>query len=60
MIKVNGSDIIGVYYLGTPILAVYINGEKIWPGDNPDVYSCFAAGYWIDDYPWTDDDSWTD
>lgn len=60
MIRFNGSDIMGAYYMGVPILAVYINGEKIWPGDDPDVYSCYARGYWVDVDPWTEDTPWTD
>lgn len=60
MIRINGSDIIGVFYMGSPILAVYTNGERIWPEDNPDTYSCYARGYWEDNDPWTEDTPWTD
>lgn len=42
---------------GQDILAVYINKELIWPEEIP---SCFSNGYWMDEYPWVDDRTWTD
>lgn len=61
-IKINNNSVQGVYIQQTPVLAVYINGQLVWPEQSPitDVMSCFAAGYWIDEHPWTDDAPWTD
>lgn len=60
-IYVNNRGVGNIYYKGRPIISVWIKGEKIWPNDIIDtIYSCFNNGYWIDEYPWTDNTSWTD
>lgn len=60
MIKINGNDIVGIYYTQIPIVAVYMNGQLMWSGRADVIYSCYARGYWVDDDPWTDDTPWTD
>ncbi len=51
-----------IYFGKNQIGEIYFQGEKIWPigtwGDM--ILSCFFNGYWIDEYPWTDETSWTD
>lgn len=69
-IKINNKDLLAAYINGKPVLYIEINGERVWPTkvipidpDDPvidDILSCFALGYWIDEYPWTDDTPWTD
>lgn len=65
-IRINGGSIPAIYYENIPVIAVYINGQLVWPenqdpGIDPSVIlSCYYNGYWIDEYPWTDDTPWTD
>ena len=63
-IYINGRKVGQIYYEGLPIVAVYARGQLVWPEDIPpvieDIFSCFAMGYWIDNYPWTEDTPWTD
>lgn len=38
---------------------VWVNGYMVWPEKlDDDIISCFARGYWIDEYPWTDSLGW--
>jgi hypothetical protein len=63
-IYINGRRVDQIYYGSLPIAAVYTQGQRIWPENiSPiikDILSCFAAGYWIDNYPWTNDLPWED
>lgn len=62
MIRRNNSKIIAMYINGQRVLSVYTQGQLVWPEneiiDNDDILSCFYNGYWIDEYPWTDDTPW--
>ena len=51
-----------IYIEDKSIAEVYYNGRLLWPlsGGNGDLLSCYANGYWIDEYPWTDDTPWID
>jgi len=57
MIKVSNKDLLAVMFGDKQVFAIYANGYKLWPSI---ILSCFANGYWIDEYPWTDDLPWTD
>jgi len=59
MIQINNHDIQGVYSNSKTILAVYSGVHLVWSKIN-ELISCFSNGYWIDEYPWLDDASWTD
>lgn len=66
-IRINNRGIESILYNNRPILAVYVNGQKVWPEEiipiDPiidEILSCYYNGYWIDEYPWTDDTPWTD
>ena len=59
MIHVNNKDISGVYSGSKEIIAVYSGLKLVWSKIN-ELISCFSNGYWIDEYPWLDDASWTD
>ena len=74
MIYHDGSKIGELSIKGIPIIEVYYKKksrkiEKIWPEIEDDspiipiidiILSCYHNGYWMDEYPWTDDTSWTD
>ena len=55
----NNKKIIAMYRNGQPILAVHTQGQIIWP-EEIILLSCFSNGYWIDEYPWSDNDTWVD
>ena len=42
--------------------AIYKNGIQIWPIAHKAamILSCYYNGYWIDEYPWTDETAWKD
>lgn len=56
-IRINNNKVLSLIQNDKNVLAVYINGELIWPEEIP---SCFSNGYWIDEYPWVDDRTWVD
>lgn len=59
MIRVGSNSVKAAYIGDIPVSAMYFNEERIWP-DMVGGISCFANGYWIDEYPWTDDLPWSD
>lgn len=63
-IYTNGKQVDSIYYVNLPIVAVFTQGQKIWPEELEPIIdkilSCYYNGYWIDEYPWTDDTPWTD
>lgn len=69
MIYYNGREIGELHFGPIEIIKVYYKRsnrpiEKIWPeeGSSPidTILSCYYNGYWIDEYPWTDDTPWKD
>lgn len=56
-IKINGGDVLTIYNGNQEVIAVYTNGQLIWPDGNK---SCFGNGYWVDEYPWSDEEIWVD
>lgn len=63
MIKINNGDVLDIRFRDIPVIAVYINGQLVWPEGEPGpvvILSCFYNGYWIDEYVWTDDTPWVD
>lgn len=53
-------DVSAMYINGHSVLAVYMHGKLIWSPkiNNETILSCYYNGYWIDEYPWTDDTPW--
>lgn len=53
-----------MYIQNIPIVKVYYGKQLQWElkKEPPitEILSCYYNGYWIDEYPWTDDTSWTD
>ena len=62
MIKLgNNNKLIAMYRNGQRILAVYTQGSLMWPEEIiNEILSCFSNGYWLDEYPWADNDTWVD
>ena len=58
----NNRLISSIYYSNRAIKSVYKGYKLIWTKDknNQQILSCFSNGYWIDEYPWDDNLSWTD
>ncbi|MBR5042997.1 MAG: MFS transporter [Bacteroidales bacterium] len=56
MIYKNGRETSGIYVAGRVITAVYAGARLVWQA----IRSCFGSGIWIDEYPWLDDDAWSD
>ena len=59
MIHINNRDISGVYKGSRGIAAIYKGHRLVW-SKITEIISCFSNGYWVDEYPWVDDQSWTD
>lgn len=57
MINRNQRLIGSIYYNGRAIKAVYAGQHLVWTKDSQ-ILSCYANGYWIDEYPWTDNTPW--
>ena len=61
MIQTYRGPVIAMYVNGQRILSAYTQGQKIWPDEIiNEILSCYYSGYWIDEYPWTDDTPWKD
>lgn len=59
MIHINNHDITGVYSGSRDIIRVYSGLHLVW-SKITEILSCYANGYWIDEYPWVDDAFWKD
>ena len=60
-IKIDGLDVVRIVEIdnsGTAheVVRIMCDGVELWSGLN----SCFAAGYWINSKPWTDNKGWKD
>jgi hypothetical protein len=64
MLRNATNNILALHINGYDVLSIYMRGKLVWApeSENPDetILSCYFNGYWIDEYPWTDDTSWTD
>ena len=64
MLRNATNNILSMHINGYNVLSIYMRGRLVWApeSENPDetILSCYFNGYWIDEYPWTDDTSWTD
>jgi len=60
MIHINNHDITGVYSGHKDIIKVYSGLYLVWSKEitTDTVLSCYYNGYWIDEYPWTDNTPW--
>lgn len=59
MIRTNNKDIIDIHVGRKAILAEYLGAKLVWEKISQ-IFSCFSNGYWVDEYPWVDDEIWTD
>ena len=60
MIHINSHNITGVYSGSKDIVNVYKGLRLVWSKVSRIIKSCYNNGYWIDEYPWTDDTPWGD
>lgn len=54
MIYKNGKQISGIYIAGKIVTAVYKGSVLVWEA----VRSCFGKGFWVNEKPWKNDNSW--
>lgn len=54
MIYLNNKEISAIHVAGRTIGAVYKGLQLVWQA----VRSCFGKGWWINDKPWDNNDSW--
>jgi hypothetical protein len=47
-------EISSVYFGKQVIAAIYKGGKLLWEA----VRSCFGKGYWMNEYPWDNEDTW--
>lgn len=62
MIHINNHEITGVYSGLVDISEVHKGLILVWSksANGNLVLSCYSNGYWIDEYPWIDDQVWND
>lgn len=63
MIHINSHDIQGVYSGLKDILKVYSGLKLVWSKaseSDSELLCCYSNGYWMDEYPWIDDNAWAD
>ena len=56
MIYKNGKEITTLSFGARAIQAVYCGARLVWEA----IASCFGAGYWDNDKPWSNDDGWNE
>lgn len=54
MIYKDGKELAARYVGRRAVSAVYYGARLVWEA----ISSCFGAGYWDNDRPWSDDDAW--
>lgn len=56
MIRIGRKEVVRIVDQGKDVVRIVENGIVLWEGNA----SCFAAGYWQDMKPWTDEKAWKD
>lgn len=59
MIYKDGKAITSIHKKDNYITAVHKGSRLVWELLT-ETQSCFANGYWMDEFPWTDDQAWVD
>ena len=59
MVYINNHDITDIRSGIIEIVRVYSGTNLVWSKIR-EFLSCYANGYWIDQYPWTDNTPWKD
>lgn len=54
MILKGNKEITGRYFGNKIISSIYYGTKLIWQA----ISSCFGAGYWDNNKPWSNDDAW--
>lgn len=50
----NNKEISSINYGSRAIAAVYQGARLVWEA----IRSCFGKGFWINEYPWSNEDGW--
>lgn len=56
MIRIGGKEVVRIVDRRKDVVKIVENGIVLFDATS----SCFAAGYWNDDKPWTDEKGWKD
>lgn len=59
MIKVNTKEVVDIYVGTKNVIRKCLGAKTIWEKIT-EIFSCFSNGFWNDNYPWVDDEIWTD
>lgn len=51
---VSNKEISAVYRGSRAIAFIYKGAKLVWEA----IRSCFGKGYWVQDYPWSNDEGW--
>jgi hypothetical protein len=54
---INNYEIVDSYIGPKNIIKIYIGSKMTWEKIT-ELMSCYANGYWMDEYPWTDNTPW--
>jgi len=64
MIRINNKNIVEIFLGSKEISAIYKQTKLVWKKKTKEEYEyilcCYSNGYWIDEYPWVDDQIWVD
>jgi len=55
MLFYKNKEIINILHENKPIQTIYHLSKIVWQA----VRSCFGAGYWNNDKPWSNEEGWT-
>lgn len=58
MIIKGGHQITDIYHGKLRIVEVYHGKSLVYKLNKEESESCFANGYWINEYPWSNSDGW--
>lgn len=59
MIYTNSHELKNIFKGNDSVLAIYKGVQLVW-NKIKEIFGCQSNGYWIDQYPWIDNQSWTD
>jgi hypothetical protein len=54
-IYIGNREVKAIVALGRMVKSVYSGARLVW---TMAIRSCFGAGWWINNYPWTNKDGW--
>ena len=60
MISINNQNNIGSIKINNENIREVLRNQMVIWGNITSIQSCFGSGYWVDNYPWTDNIDWKD